>query len=326
MRMTFGELIQQSKDICIDDQSTSYTGMTDSLTFIKREINNAVSDIHTLMKEYRLEPPPKTVQTEANTIYYAYPPGLMKAESFTIHLNTITPELRIVQSQQEWNRLQQISITSGFPTHVFPRRDDFGIYPTPSDVFEVSVVGTYQPVRMTASDVTTGVVNATQGDATITTQSLFTSSMVDRWFTLTDSTSLIPNGDWYRLKTYTNTSSMELSRTYTGPSVEGSSFIIGQSPEIPEELHQYIPYKVGSIYWAIRRMDSKKGQELANYFFTGDLNNSNRSGKMTGGVMATLNDLKNKGRGNTNLIETGGNYRRDYLTDTIWGTTLSDSA
>lgn len=324
--MTFGELIQQSKDICIDDQSTSYTGMTDSLTFIKREINNTISNIFTLMKEYRLQPPPKTLRTEAGKTYYSNPPGLMKAESFTIDLGSITPPLRIVQSQDEWNMLQQTYVTSGFPTRVFPRRDDFGIYPTPSDAYTITINGSYQPVRMTIDDVTTGVVNATYDSATITSQGLFTEAMVGRWFTITDSTSLIPNGEWYRLESFTNSSSMELSRTYTGSSVQGSSFIIGQSPELPEEIHQYIPYGVGSIYWAIRRMDAKRGQELANYFFTGDMNNPNRSGRITGGVLAVLNDLKTQGRGNSNLVEMSSGYRRDPLIDTIWGTTLSDSA
>jgi hypothetical protein len=327
MRSTFSDIIQQSKDICIDDQSTTFTGMTDSLTFIKREINNTVSDIFTLMKEYRLEPPPKTIQTEADVIYYSYPPGLMKPESFTIGLNVQTPPLRIVQSQQEWDRIKSISLTSGYPTYVFPRRDDFGIYPTPNDVYTITIVGSYQPVRMTVDDYTTGVVGVTNGDETIsTTGSVLTSAMVDRWFALTNSTSLIPSGKWYRISSFTNDSSMELSRTFTELSSSGQTFVIGQSPELPEELHQYIAYKVGSVYWHTRRHDSNRAQELANYFYTGDFNNTKRSGRITGGVISVLNDLKTMGRGNSNLIETGGVYRNDYITNTIWSTILTDSS
>lgn len=303
--------------------------MTDDTTFIKREINNTVSDIFTLMKEYRLEPPPKTVPTIANTIYYPYPPGLMKAESFTVNTNTIIPELRIVQSQQEWNRLQQLAITSGFPTHVFPRRDDFGIYPTPADIYTVTIVGTYQPVRMTVDDYTTGHVSATNGDATITTSDgTFTEAMVDRWFTLTDSSSLIPSGKWYRIASFTYAQHMELSRTFTETSVEGATYVIGQSPELPEELHQFIPYKVGATYWHSRRHDSVRAQELLNYHMTGDYNNTKRGGsRMTGGVLATLNDLQNKNRGSSNLIETFDRGRENnYMTNVLWGTVLTDSS
>lgn len=326
--MTFDELIQQSQDICTDDQTVSYTGMTDSLTFIKREINTTISDIHALMKEYRLEPPPKTLRTVADRTYYAYPSGLAKAESFTVDIGTITPPLKIVQSQQEWDDLQRIAIISGYPTHVFPRRDDFGLYPTPSDAFTVTVVGSYSPVRMTASDYVTGVVQVTyNSDIITTTGGVFTPSMVGRWFSLTDPTSLIPNGEWYRIGSYISPSSLGLSRTYAEETQQGCTYVIGQSPEIPEEIHAYIPYKVGSVYWTVRRQDSSRSQELLNYFYTGDFNNSRRSGRARAGILQALNDMQTHGRGNGPLIETtGSRYNSNYLNNTIWGTTLSDSS
>ena len=328
MRNTFSELILASQNICIDDQSTTSTGLSDSLTFIKSEINNSVSDMFALLKEYQLEPPPKTLSTIASTTYYPYPSGLMKPESFTIDIGSHTPPLKIVQSQQEWDRLQQIKITSGFPTHVFPRRDDFGIYPRPASVYTVTIVGTYQPVRMTVTDHAVGNVTVVKDSATVTTSSgLFTSDMVDRWFALTDSTSLVPSGRWYRILSVTNATTLELSRTFNEGSVSGQTYVIAQSPEIPEQLHQYIAYKVGASYWQLRRQDAVKAQELLNYFYTGDYNNSKRSGRMVGGVLLTLNDLRGNGRGNSNLIETGGaEYDNSFLANTIWGTTLLNSS
>ena len=323
-RMTYGEIIQQSIDICIDDQSVSYTGMSDPLTFIKREINNAVSDIFTLMKEYRLQPTPKIVATKSGYTYYSNPPGLMKPESFTIALGTHTPPLEIVQSQQQWNRYQQLPITSGFPTKVFPRRDDFGIYPTPDNIYNITIVGSYQPTRMNVADFTDGVVKVTN-DSTelVITGGTFTESMVGRWFSLTDSTSLESNGNWYRISGYTSSTKLQLSRTFTEDTKQGQTFVIAESPEIPDELHQFIAYKVGSVYWNVRKQDSKRSQELANYFYTGDLNNSNRTGSIQGGILATLRDMKTNGRGNSNLIEMYADDSEDYLTNTIWGTELS---
>lgn len=324
--MTYGELIQSCVDICVDDQSTSYTGMTDTLTFIKREINTAISDIFALMKEYKLEPEPKTIDTVADQIYYPYPPGLMKPRSFTVDIGTINPELKIVQSQSEWNNLQQTSVTSGYPTRVFPRRDDFGIYPTPNDVYEVTIVGSYQPIRMTQSDYTTGVVTVTEGSTTVTGSGAFSEEMVGSWFCLTSGSGGIANGNWYRVAEHVTPQRIELSRTFTESSDQGRYFVIGQSPEIPEELHQYIPYKVGSLYHLIRRRDDVQAKRLENYFYTGDTTNAQRVGSMVGGVLLVLNDLKNKGRGSSNLIETSSGYRRDPLMDTVWGTTLTDSS
>lgn len=326
--MTNGQIIQQAKDICIDDQSVSYTGMTDSLTYIKREIGNTISDVFSLMKEYKLQPPPVTAYTQENVMYYSYPAGFMKAESFTTTIGALHPPLRIVQSQQEWDRLQSVPLTSTYPTHIFPRRDDFGVYPTPAGQYPIYITGIYQPQTMTAEDITSGVVAVTKNSSTviITGGLPFTDDLIGRWFCLTDSTTLVPNGRWYRILSVTDTTHLELSRTFTEPSAEGQTFVIGQSPEIPEELHQFLAYRVGSVYWQTRRNDSAKAQELSNFFYTGDFNNSKRSGRITGGVLFVLNDLQNKGRGNSNLIETGGASVDNYFDLVPWTTTLSDSS
>lgn len=328
MRMTNGQIIQQAKDICIDDQSVSYTGLTDSLTFIKREVNNTIADIFSLMKEYKLLPPPITVYTQEGTTYYPYPTGFMKAISFTTEIGALKPPLRIVQSQQEWDRLQSVPLTSTYPTHIFPRRDDFGVYPAPAGVYPISITGIYQPQNMTQDDQTSGAVAVVNGSSTVTiTGGLgFSDSMIGQWFCLTDSTTLVPSGKWYRVLSVTDTTHLELSRTFSETSAQGQTFVIGQSPEIPEELHAFIAYRVGSVYWQTRRSDSVKAQELSNFFYTGDFNNIRRGGRITGGVISVLNDLQNKGRGNSNLIETGGATVDNYFSLVPWSTTLSDSS
>ena len=322
MRMSFSQIIQACKDIAIDDQSVSYTGMSDSLTFIKREINNTVNSIFSLIKEYKLQPGPRTASTVASQTYYSYPPDFSKLESITVNIGSNSPRLTIVQSQEEWDRLIQISLT-GFPTHVFPRQLDFGLYPTPGAVYTMTLNGNYNPVNMTNVDYIDGTVTTTLNSATVTGASTtFTAAMVNRWFAITSGG--IAQGNWYKVSTYTSVTSIAITPTFAEATGATQNYIIGESPDIPPELHEYIPYRVGSVYWHTRRHDSNRAQELANYFFTGDFNNTKRSGRMTGGVLSVLNDLRNNGRGNSNLIETGGNnYNNDYLTNTIWGTTLS---
>ena len=48
--------------------------------------------------------------------------------------------LIVIQSQLEWNRINQIDFSgTTIPQFIFPRRDDFGIYPTPQDAYTVSL-------------------------------------------------------------------------------------------------------------------------------------------------------------------------------------------
>lgn len=322
-RETFGTLVQAAQDYSIDDTATTVTGLSSAEAFLKRETNHSVKDIFTLMKKYKLQPPPKTASTVSGQIYYHNPPGMTKIESVTIATGTIVPPLRIIHSQDEWNRLQMIPVTNGYPLAVFPRRDDFGIYPTPNAVYTLTLVGNYEPINMTADDYSTATVTATQNSQTITgSGTTFTSTMVGRWFSLTDSNG-VSNGNWYRISAFTSTTSITLESYFEEATVTGGTYIIGESPEIPEELHEFIPFRSSAVYYATRRRDLEQAQRMMNYYYTGDFNNPNRSGNIRGGVLAVLKDLKENGRGNSQVTEMGPTPRINTIQLNNWSSTYT---
>lgn len=324
MRYTFSQLIQSSQDVCIDDGSTTYTGLTDTKTFIKREINNTVADLFNLLKKYKLQPPPYTESTVVNQTYYNNRPGLSKITSLTVNTGTYRPPLRIVESEDEWNRLQQVPSVSGWPIAVFPRRDTYGIYPTPQAVYIMTITGIWIPVNMTADDYNAGTIAVTNGNANIVgTATTFAASMVNSWLAATDSNH-VPNENFYRIASFTNATHIAVDRNIIDTTASGLTYIIGQSPEIPEELHQFIPYRVGATYYGLRRRNPTIAQELLNYYYTGDYNNSKREGEIKGGVLSVLNDLLEKGRSNSGLVETGGSTAyADIIRDASWTTLIS---
>lgn len=326
MRYTFGQLIQDSQDVCIDDDTVTYTNLSDTKSFIKREINNTNTDLFNLLKKYKLQPPPYTEPTIATQTYYNFRPGFSKLTSLTVNVGTYIPPLRIVESEDEWNTLQSVPAISGWPTHVFPRRDTYGIYPTPQSVYTMNLTGLWMPLNMTSDDYKTGTIQLTNGSATIVgTTTTFTASMVGMWIATTD-TSGIPNGNSYRIATFTDTTHIAVDRNVIDASASGLSFIIGQSPEIPEELHQFIPYRVGAAYYGIRRRNPTLAQSYLNYFYTGDYNNTKREGEFNGGVLNVLNDLLEKGRDNSGLVETGGSGSSvDIIRDASWTSIITAS-
>lgn len=304
--MTFGQLVQSGMDICIDDSSTTYTGLTDTKTFIRREINNANADIFNLLRKYKLQPPPYTESTVAGKIYYSFRPGLSKLTSLVVNTGTYKPPLRIVESEDEWNRLQQTPSPSGWPQAVFPRRDTYGIYPTPQSVYTMTLTGTWVPVNMTVVDNIAGTITLVNGNPSILgSGTLFNPAMISQWIAPTDSNG-VPNGNFYRIDTYTDATHISVDRNVIDSSASGLTFISGQSPEIPEELHQFIPYRVGATYYAVRRRNPTLAQQYLNYFYTGDYTNPKREGEFTGGILNVLKDLLEKGRSNSSLVETGG--------------------
>jgi hypothetical protein len=326
MRYTFGNLISASQDVCIDDTSATYTGLSDTKSFIKREINNANTDLFNLLKKYKLQPPPYTEPTIATQKYYNFRPGFSKLTSLTVNVGTYIPPLKIVESEDEWNTLQAVPSVSGWPTHVFPRRDTYGIYPTPQSVYTMTLTGLWIPLNMTANDYSTGTIELTNGSANIVgTTTAFTASMVGMWIASTDSNG-VPSGNFYRIATFTDTTHIAVDRNVIDASASGLTYVVGQSPEIPEELHQFIPYKVGAAYYSLRRRNPTIAQELLNYYYTGDYNNSKREGEFTGGVLNVLNDLLEKGRSNSALVETGGTSGTvDIIRDASWTSLITAS-
>jgi len=324
MRQTFSQLIQSSKDAVIDDGTTTYTGLSSTETFLKKQTNDTVSCLFSLLRKYKLQPPPYTESTVVGQIYYNFRAGFSKLESLTVALGTHTPPLRIIESQQEWDYLQQIPVASGFPTAVFPRRDTYGIYPTPQSVYTMTLTGSWIPVNMTADDYTTGTASITIGDETVEITGVVTAAMVGRWFAIT--TSGIPSQNFYRIASRTDATHFELDRKVIESTASGLTYLIGESPEIPEELHEFIPFRNGANYYMLRRKDAAQAARLQNYFYTGDYENTRRKGDIKGGVLAILKDLSENGRDNSQLVETaGGNRALNYFRDGIWGLTLEEA-
>lgn len=319
MRSTFGELVQQSQDYTIDDTSGSTTNLTATVDFLKRELNHANKDIFTLFKEWNIQPLPVTASTVANQIWYHNPPGLSKIESVTIPSGNINIPLRIIQSQAEWDRLHIVPLTTNFPSAIFPRRDDFGIYPTPASPVTYTLVGNYQPINMTTDDVTAGTVTVSQNSRTVTgTDTSFSADMVGRYFFITTSSG-ISSGSWYRIAGYTSSTELTLESYFEESTVSGGNYKIAESPNIPEELHEFLPYRAAAIYYQVRRRDEETAQRLLNFYYTGDFINSNRRGNIRGGVLGVLQDLREKGRGNSQMVQMGSPHRLNRFQYDVWG-------
>lgn len=324
MRHTYGQLIQVSKDSVIDDTTTSYTNLSSTQAFLKQQINNTVTFLFSLLRKYKLIPPAYTDATVDGTVTYKFRPGLSKLESMTITISSLVRPLIKVESQDEWDKLVSVPQT-GLPTHVFPQRDTFSLFPTPGDIYTLTIKGVFMPVNMTVDDYTTGTITITTGDETITGAggATFTAAMVGRWLAVTDSSG-IPSSNFYRIASYTDATHVELDRKVIETTASGQTYVIGESPEIPEELHEFIQYRVASIYYALRRKDMKQANALLNFFYTGDFENKERKGgSIKGGVLLVLKDLMQKGRSNSQLVETGGaSSPSNIIRDGIWGLEL----
>ena len=318
MRETFGTLTKTSQNYAIDPSATSNTNLDDARTFLKHEINNTVGFILSRLRIYKTQKLPQTMTTTADRIYNHYPPGIDSIESATMTIGGVNYPLEAVSSHAEWDNLQLIEIASStIPKYFFPRAEDFGIYPTPTDANTVTLTINPMAKDMTADDVSGGSITTTQNSVTVTgSGTTFTAGMVGRYFRATD------DGDWYKVATFTSTTEIALQSVFEGSSISGGAYVIGESPNIPLELHEFIPWRAASAYYAAPRRNTAKGQDYLNMFWTGDYKNFNRTGKIEGGLLGAINRYKTRGRANSQLVRMG-KRRFDYH-DERWAITLTE--
>lgn len=316
MRETFSTLIQTSKDFCVDPKTTSSTSLTNTQSFIKREINRTVQFTHKkLQKVFKTKNLPKTMSTVTDQQYYAYPPGLNVIDTVTIDNDTSIPPLRVIQNQREWDYLNSSPTTSGIPSHIYMRGRDFGLFPIPGSAYTLTLVGRFHPKAMSAVDYNFNTVSISQNSQTLTgSATTFTNSMTGRYFSETDSNGEAI-GEFYKIGSFSSTTSLSLETNFEETSLSGSTYLIGESPEIPEELHEFIPYRVASIYYGTKRRDSKKAQEYLNFYYTGDWYNSRRSGVIEGGLLGFIQDYAKNGSDNTQVFSYNEPIRHHWLAE-----------
>ncbi len=268
---------------------------------------------------------PYTFATEASEQYYSYPAGLVSIDDVVITIGSVQYPLQTIYSQHSWDLLNAIQIQpTAIPQFIFPRRDDFGIWPIPQDAYTGTFYYFLRDRNLTIDDYTAGTVAITNGDATVTgSGTTFTNAMVGRWFEVTDPTAP-GQGYWYRVLTVTDTTHLELARTFQGSTGSSLTYLIGECPEIPDEGHITLVDGVTADFYAGLRNAPENATWFNNRFYTGDGNNNERdedSDNITGGVIGLKK--RYQGRDNKHLINKSPKvFPPSYQ---VWGTNLSNS-
>lgn len=296
-----------------DIQKLTQDESTTTLTWIKSEINSTIQFIYGDLKKY-VTNKTGTLTTVADTQFYDYPPDLVTLESATITVGSVDYILKTVHSSDQWKKLNAISIApTAIPTWMYPRRDDVGIYPTPQDAYTVTLEYPYTIKELTLADYVTGTATFTNASAAIIgSGTVYTAAMVDRW---------IKGGDglFYRISAFTDTTHITIDRTYAGSTEASVATFIGESPEIPFDMHDLVKYDVVSKYFAGLRGDLTKGKYWANEFWTGDPLNTSRDKGAKGGYLAA----KKRYATRTDDVVIEKVFAKDPINSRLWGIDLS---
>lgn len=244
--MTFTQLTARAQDI---------VGTTDATvtTYLKQDINQGLRLLKNSVRRYytRVE---KTADLVASQQYYTLPEDCVRITEVKVTNGMVYPLVQ-VSSEFRWNQLNVVpTVTINIPNFYFVRgRNELGIWPTPSATITSGLTVSYEArvPDMSMTDLTVGTLTVTNGSTTIThSGTSFSQQMIGAYVTVNDDT----DGLWYRVAGFTSTSVLTLENYYQGIGGAGRTFLLGVTPDIPEDYHLALVYFAAYNFF-LRRKD-----------------------------------------------------------------------
>lgn len=191
----------------------------------------------------------KTASLTADRQYYQFSMDVLRISKVRVQHGSIWYTPTLITSEEEWDRLNAISISGNYPTHYYIRGfNEVGLFPIPSTTVANALEISFEPqhTMLTQDDYTTGTITVTDGAVAITHSAAgFTPQMVGRWMQVTDGT----DGKWYRVASYASASQLNLENYYEGITGAGRSFRIGEVMNIPQGYHDSPVFYALELYY-----------------------------------------------------------------------------
>lgn len=274
---------------------------------IPRIINNSASDnltwatemimdsIRYLIAKYYFNERSYTVATVASTQFYNLPPLVKKLINVTVTIGGVVWQPKECPSRQMWDSLNVITFTQDFPSYFFVYNGQVGIYPTPSSSSNTITMNYKTRVpELSQIDYTTGTVAITTNTTAVTgSGTTWTKAMAQGgWLRVSHSGTDAANGDnqWYEIASVTDGTHLVLKNNYTGATVTGASYIIGEVSILPEDYQDLPLYRMGLIYYTTRFPDPIRASMYQKLWDIGEEKLNEEFGAKTSSIV--LNDTE----------------------------------
>ena len=178
---------------------------------------------------------------------YALPAYISKPQSIYVTVGSYRYSPKEVTNRRDWDKLNEVQISSNIVTHFFVYDGQIQIFPRQSSSNVITFNARRIAKDLQIADYSTGTVDIVTNGSTLVTGSgtTWTTPMAGRWIKITPSNTTASAGDgyWYEIDAVTSATTLILRRPYGGTSLTtgaGASYTIGEVSMIPEP-HDQIP-------------------------------------------------------------------------------------
>lgn len=258
-------------NLCNNSASATLT-LADSLLNDSEKRIIAAKDWPFLWKQY-------TKLTVAGEQTINLPAYTEKPQGVYVTVGSYRYSPKEVSVRSEWDRLNQVVISSDIPTHYFVYDGQLLLFPTPATSSNVVTFNARRKARdLNVADYTTGSVTtvATSGVTTTVTgtTTAWHTGMIGRYIRITDgdvANTLSGDHIWYEIATVPSATTLTLTRTYGGTAIAAATagYAIGQVSLIPEPHNQLPVFEALHIYFTSVDPNPAKAQLYEKMFKDG---------------------------------------------------------
>lgn len=197
--------------------------------------------------------------TVAGQPAYDLPYNIKTLISVYVTVGNIRYTLTEAPNRQFWDSINFVPYTSDIPQFYYIFNKQLYIFPAPaSNGNTITMVYKCRIKDLSEADYSTGTVELHNGITEIVGHGTnFIHDMVGRWIRMTG-----PNGDnnWYEIKSWANSTSMELVNPWEGydPTPANQNYVIGEMPLLAEDYHDLPVYRALSVYFTSRVPDPNR--------------------------------------------------------------------
>lgn len=276
-----------------DFQSLSQNTTTANQTLGMKWVNDAIRYLVGIFffNETTYTVPNGTVASQQG---YQLPHDVKQVINVTITIGTVLWQPQECATRRQFDALNVIPFTNNFPQFYYIYNNQLLIWPTPAD--SSNVITVHYKKRLTdlsQADYTTGTVSVTTATTAVTgSGTTWTTNMAGRWLNIAISASDTTSGDdsWYQIDTVSSATSLTLKNQYSGQTVTGGTYIIGEAPILPEDYQDLPLYRSLELYHSSVSQNADKATLYKSLYDEGYKRLEAEFGSKTAGVGITPQD------------------------------------
>lgn len=243
-----------------------------------------------LISKYYFNEKSYTTTTVASQQFYNLPPQVKKLINVTVFIGSTLWQPKECPSREYWDYLNTITFQQDYPSFFFVFNGQVGLWPVPSSASNAITMNYKTRIEDLSMQDVTGICTIITNNTTVTASAgtPFLNWMAGNWIRVAHSSTNSVNGDnqWYQIDSVTSSTVLVLKNKYTGLTVTGGSFTVGEVSILPEDYQDLPLWRVGYIYYTTRFPDPIRAKLYKDLYDTGfDALNTEFGSKTTSVVL-----------------------------------------